>query len=93
MIKPYLRDMMNDHKTPTKIHSPNTVIDYETTFGEWKIQLKMRINSISSKNFEETCTIHSVSNNIEILMDSETADLIDELLNLFYKGIKKQKKN
>ena len=53
----------------------------------------MRINSISSKNFEETCTIHSVSNNIEILMDSETADLIDELLNLFYKGIKKQKKN
>ena len=85
--------MMNDHKTPIKVLSRNTVIDYETLFAEWKIQLKMRINSISSKNFEETCTIHSVNNNIEILMGSETDDLIDELLNLFYKGIKKQKKN
>ena len=85
--------MMNDHKTPIKVHSPNTVIDYETTFAEWKIQLKMRINSISSKHFEETCTIHSENNNIEILMGSETDDIIDELLNLFYKGIKKQKKN
>ena len=40
---------------------------------------KMQINCISSKNFEETLTIYSPSNNIEILMGSETDNIIDEL--------------
>ena len=40
---------------------------------------KMQINCISSKNFEETRTIYSLSNNIEILMGSETDNIIDEL--------------
>ena len=53
----------------------------------------MRINSISSKKFYETRTIHSVSNNIEIFMGEETDNIIDDFLNLFYKDIKKQKKN
>ena len=70
MIRPYLRDMINDHKTPIKL--PDKVIDFENKFGQWEIQLKMWINCISSKNLEETHTIKSVSNNIEILMGSET---------------------
>ena len=53
----------------------------------------MRINSISSKKFYETRTIHSVSNNIEIFIGEETDNIIDDFLNLFYKDIKKQKKN
>ena len=36
-------------------------------------------NCISSKNFEETCLRYSPSNNVEILMCSETDDIIDEL--------------
>ena len=50
MIKPYLRDIINDHETQGewKIHSDNEVIDYKTQ-GEWKIQLTMIINLISSK--------------------------------------------
>ena len=38
MIRPYLSDIINDHKThrEQKIHSSNTVIDYKTQ-GEWKI--------------------------------------------------------
>ena len=28
MIRPYLRDIINDHKT--QVHSGNTVIDYKT---------------------------------------------------------------
>ena len=40
---------------------------------------KMQINCISSQNFEETLTIYSPSNNIEILMGSETDNIIDEL--------------
>ena len=39
----------------------------------------MHINCISNKDFEETRSIHSVSNNIEVLMSSETDDIIDEL--------------
>ena len=40
MIRPYLRDMINVHKAPMKlkINLPDKVIDYETQFGEWKIQ-------------------------------------------------------
>ena len=43
MIRSYLRDMINDHKTPMKlkVHSGDKVFDYESQFGEWKIQLTM----------------------------------------------------
>ena len=66
--------MINDHKAhmKVKVHLPDKAIDYETKFGEWKIQLKMRMNSISSKKFYEARTIHSVSSDIEIFMGSET---------------------
>ena len=39
MIRPYLRDIINDHKTQEewKLHSGNTIIDYKTQ-GEWKSQ-------------------------------------------------------
>ena len=56
MIRPYLRDTINDHKTSMKL--PGKVID-ETKFGEWKIQLKLLNNCISSKKFEETPSIYS----------------------------------
>ena len=80
MIKPYLSDIINDHKTQGKwkVHSGNTVIDYKTQ-GEWKIQLTMPINSISSKDSEETCTMHTKSDNIEIMVGSETDEIIEEL--------------
>ena len=70
MIRPYLRDMINDYKAPMelKAHSGNKVIDYETQFGEWKIQLTMRTNSVPSKDFGETRTMHLKSDNIEVLM-------------------------
>ena len=76
MTRPYLRDMINEHKTPMKIkaHSGN-----ETKFGKWKVQLKMLNNCISSKDFEEIRFIYSPSNNLEILMGSETDDIINEL--------------
>ena len=50
MIRPHLRDMINDNKAPMKL--PDKVLDDESQFGEWKIQLKMRINCISSDNFK-----------------------------------------
>ena len=85
MIIPYLRDIMNDHKTPVKLkfHRSNEVIDYETQFGEWKIQLIMSINFISSKDSNETRNMHKKSDNIESIMVSETDDIIDE----FFKSL------
>ena len=58
MIRPYLIDMINDHKVPMKlrIKLPDKVIDYETQFDELKIQLTMQISLISSKDSEETFT-------------------------------------
>ena len=55
--------MINDHKT----------------IREWKIQLTMQTNFISSKVPKETLAMHTKSRNIEIIMGSETNDIIEEL--------------
>ena len=52
MIKLYLGDIINDYKTQ----------------GEWKIQLTMIINVISSKVSDEIRTMHTKSNNIQIII-------------------------
>ena len=65
MIRPYLSDLINDHKTSEvlKVHSGNKVIDYETSLGELKIQLTMTINFVSSKDdSDEICTMHTKIN-------------------------------
>ena len=43
MIRPYLRDMISNHKEALKLKNPTG-----KTIGEWKIQLTMQINFISS---------------------------------------------
>ena len=54
MIRPYLSDMINNRKTMIlKVHSRDEVIDYETEFGEWKIELTIQISIISSKDSGE----------------------------------------
>ena len=80
MIRPYLSDKINYHKTQGewRIHSDNTITEHKTQ-GEWKIHLTMAIDFISSKDFYETCTIHTKSNNVEIMMGSETNEIIKEL--------------
>ena len=64
-IIPYLRDMINNHKT----------------LGEWKIQLSMKINFVSSKDYSNETRIWS--DNIEIIMGNETDDITDELFKSF----------
>ena len=98
MIRLYLTDTINDHKTPKnlRVHSSNEVIDYETQFGEWKIQLTMSINFISSKDSDETRNMHTKSDNIEIMIGSETDDIIDEffesLLQKYQEGLEESMK-
>ena len=63
MTKPYLRDMINDHKTRR----------------EGKIQLTMQIDFGSSKYSEETRTMYTKSHSIEIIMVNETDEIIEKL--------------
>ena len=63
MIRPHLRDIANDHKTQ----------------GEWKIQLTMIINFISSRDSDEIRTMYTKSNDIEIIMGNVTDEIIEEL--------------
>ena len=77
MIKPYLSDIINDHKTQRewRIHSGNTIITNKTQ-REWEIHLTMAIKFISSKeDSDETCTMHTKSGN---MMGSETDEIIEE---------------
>ena len=43
----------------------------------------MAINFISSKDFDDTRTMHAKSNHIEIMMDNETDEIIEELSKSF----------
>ena len=63
-ITPYLSDIINDH------HS---------TQGEWKIYLTMAINLFSSKDSEDTHTMYSESDNIEVMIVNETNKIIEDL--------------
>ena len=38
IIRPYLRDMINNHKAPIKLKDPTGIIIEDDIFGEWKIQ-------------------------------------------------------
>ena len=84
MIRPYLSDIINDHKTQGKwrIHSGNKIIERKTQ-SEWEIQLTMVINFISSKDSNETRTMHAKSNNVEMMMGSKTDEIIEELFKSF----------
>ena len=85
MIRPYLRDLMNNDK-PT-MESNNEENDEENYKAEWKIQLVMQNNFISDKNFEDIRTIYSASKPIEIYMGSDTENTIDTLFNTILERI------
>ena len=63
MIRTYLSDIINDHKTQGKwiIHSGNKTIKHKTQ-SEWKIQLTMAVSFISSKDSDEISTMHTKVN-------------------------------
>ena len=79
MIRPYLRDLMNNHKPTEKIN--NNANNSDTERGEWKIQIIMQNNCISTRNFEDTRTIYSASKPVETFMGSDTNEAIGKLFN------------
>ena len=77
MIRPYLRDLINNHKPTIELNDEAN--DGDTERGEWKIQLVMQNSCIFTKNFEDTRAIYSASKPVEVFMDSDTNGAIDRL--------------
>ena len=79
-IREYLRRVINDKKKS----------------GEWKIQLVIKINIISSKNFIDVRDMHSKSDNVEIMMVFDTNEIVekpvDSILQRYQKGLEESMK-
>ena len=54
------------------------------------MQLTRAINFISSKDSDEARTMHTKSNNVEIMMGSETDEIIEELFKSFFPKISRK---
>ena len=68
LIEQYLRELINDYKNK----------------GEWKIQLTAEINFISLKSdSDETRVMYTKSDNEEIMIGSDTNEIIKELFESF----------
>ena len=76
-IMPYLSDLINDHKA------------IRNESKEWKIQINMHVNFVSSNDTGETRTIFVWSDNEEIRSGNETDDIIKGLLNSFLNNYQK----
>ena len=78
VIKPYLSDLINDHKA------------IETSSNEWKIQINMHINFVSSNDTGEIRTVFVWSDNEEIRLGNETDDIVKRLINSFLNNYQKE---
>ena len=56
------------------------MLDNCKTHGEWKFQLTIKINFISSSDTAEFHRIYLKSDNAKIMMDFEADDIINEIL-------------
>ena len=95
MIRPYLKDLINEHKPTVELNNTNNSNNNtknndndtnnsnneESDKAELKIQLVMQNNFISDKDFEDTCTIYSASKPVELFMGSDTENAIDTPFN------------
>ena len=88
MIRPYLRDLINDHQPTVELNNNNN----NNNRAQWKIQLTMQNSCISTKSFEETRTIHSKSEPVETFMGTDTEDFIDKLFNTLLKRFQRTQK-
>ena len=77
-IMPYLSDLINDHKT------------IRNESNEWKIQINMHVNFVSSNDNGENRTIFVWSDNEETTLGNETDDIIKRLINSFLNNYQKE---
>ena len=75
---PYLSDLINENKA------------IENNSNEWKIQINMHVNFVSSNDTGEIRTIFVWSDNEEIRSGNERDDIIKGLLNSFLNNYQKE---
>ena len=75
---PYLSDLINDHKA------------IRNESNEWKIQISMHVNRISSKDTGETLTIYVWSDNSQVRLGNKADDIIKELFKSFLNNYQKE---
>ena len=78
IIKHYLSDLINENKAT------------ETSSNEWKIQINMRVNFVSSNDTGEIRTIFVLSDNEEIRSGNETDDIVKRLIHSFINNYQKE---
>ena len=76
IVKPCLRDLINEHIPTMELNNTDN-----NNRAEWKIQLTMQNSCLSTRNFEETRTISTKSEPVEIFVGINTNDFIDRLFN------------
>ena len=81
VIMSYLEKVINNYKA--------TITDFSDLSGVWKIQLTMRINFLSSLDPEKNRVMNSKNDKIEIMMGTETDDIIKESFESFLKRYQK----
>ena len=74
----YLSDIINDHKA------------IRNESNEWKIQINMHVNFVSSNDTGEIRTIFVWSDDEEIRLGNETDDIIKGLINSFLNNYQKE---
>ena len=77
-IMPYLSDLINENKA------------IENNSNEWKIQIDLHVNFVSSDDNGENGTIFVWSDNEEIRLGNETDDIIKRLINSFLNNYQKE---
>ena len=80
MIMPYLSDLINDHRA------------IRNESNEWKIQLNMSVDFISSNDTGEIRTFFVWSDNKQIRSGNETNDIIKRLLKSFLTNYQNEEK-
>ena len=88
MIRLYLTGLINNHKPLEELNdeaNDGEANDRDTERGEWKVQLVMQNNCISSKNFEHTRT----SKPVNVFMGSDAKNVIDRLFDTFLQRFQK----
>ena len=87
VVRPYLGNLINDHKPILELNNNNNSNDNNNNnnnnnnIAEWKIQLIIKNNFVSVKDFEDTRTIYPKKIPVEIFMGSDTENIIDTLFN------------
>ena len=88
MIRLYLRDLIKDHIPVMELDNEEDNSDTER--GQWKVQLVMQNNCISTKDFEETCTIYSAGKPVQVFIGTNTDGALINILIQFYKDFNNQ---